>query len=494
MSLKKSLVMSTALAAFAIPAQADISPDDVWGLMQEYYTSAGLTVTAKETAQGSDLILRDVVMTFPNETGDAVLTIPELRLADDGGEVTLTMSDKARGVMSNTALDGSEAKTEIELIQTDLVAQISGDVDDMKIVFDLPAMAIEARTDQPAGLNGEESLPVTMRFTAENLRGTETVTSGMGMQVASDFQIERLGYTATGADPQGEGTFTSSGEINDATMKFDMKTPEDAASTDLATALENGMRMSGEMKFGQSTGSSEADGPMGAMTTKTTAQTGTLAFNMDQTGARYCVSSAEATADVAMPSLPFPIHLDMASATGGLQIPMVPGEAAPVGVELRMENVTVNDEVWAMFDPSGHLPRTPASIVVDLEGMGKVTGEIGASVDMAATGQVPFELQSVALKSLQVKLMGADLTGSGAATIDNAAGIPMPAGAVDLRLEGGNALIDNLVATGLLPSDQLMGVRMMLGLFAVPAGDDVLTSKIEMREDGGVYANGQRLR
>ena len=38
-----------------------------------------------------------------------------------------------------------------------------------------------------------------------------------------------------------------------------------------------------------------------------------------------------------------------------------------------------------------------------------------------------------------------------------------------------------------------MGVRMMLGLFAVPEGNDGYVSKIEMREDGGLYANGQRL-
>jgi hypothetical protein len=39
-----------------------------------------------------------------------------------------------------------------------------------------------------------------------------------------------------------------------------------------------------------------------------------------------------------------------------------------------------------------------------------------------------------------------------------------------------------------------MGARMMMGLFAVPAGDDVLTSVIEVNEQGHVLANGQRLK
>ena len=54
-------------------------------------------------------------------------------------------------------------------------------------------------------------------------------------------------------------------------------------------------------------------------------------------------------------------------------------------------------------------------------------------------------------------------------------------------------IVDKLVAMGLIPEDQAMGARMMMGMFAVPSGEDELTSKIEFKEDGGVYANGQRI-
>ena len=48
---------------------------------------------------------------------------------------------------------------------------------------------------------------------------------------------------------------------------------------------------------------------------------------------------------------------------------------------------------------------------------------------------------------------------------------------------------------GLLPEDQAMGARMMMGMFAVTGqGEDTLTSKIEVTGDGQVKANGQRLR
>lgn len=73
-------------------------------------------------------------------------------------------------------------------------------------------------------------------------------------------------------------------------------------------------------------------------------------------------------------------------------------------------------------------------------------------------------------------------------------GVPQPVGGIDLTLVGGNALIDKLVAVGLVPEQQAMGARMMLGLLAVP-GDtpDTLNSKIEINEMGHILANGQRI-
>jgi hypothetical protein len=71
----------------------------------------------------------------------------------------------------------------------------------------------------------------------------------------------------------------------------------------------------------------------------------------------------------------------------------------------------------------------------------------------------------------------------------------MPAGTINLMLVGGNGLLDTLVSMGLVPEDQAMGARMMLGLFARPGdGADTLVSEITFQEDGAILANGQRIR
>ena len=109
-------------------------------------------------------------------------------------------------------------------------------------------------------------------------------------------------------------------------------------------------------------------------------------------------------------------------------------------------------------------------------------------------------MNSIDINALELTAAGASLTGTGAFEIDNSdtqtfSGMPKPVGAVDLKLVGGNGLIDKLVAMGLLPEDQAMGARMMMGLFTIPSGKpDTLTSKIEVNDQGHVLANGQRLR
>ena len=103
------------------------------------------------------------------------------------------------------------------------------------------------------------------------------------------------------------------------------------------------------------------------------------------------------------------------------------------------------------------------------------------------------------LKTLLVDAAGAKLSGTGDFTFDNTdlatfGGVPRPTGAVDLQLAGANGLLDKLVAMGLLPQEQAMGARMMMGLFAVPGeAEDTLSSKIEINDQGHVLANGQRI-
>ena len=170
---------------------------------------------------------------------------------------------------------------------------------------------------------------------------------------------------------------------------------------------------------------------------------------------------------------------------------------------LELSDFTMSDQLWSMIDPAGQLPRDPATLRVDLDGTGRLFLDLldpGEVEDLEGRDSVPGEVESLTLNALVLELAGARLSGEGAFTFDSDdlesfGGAPAPEGTLDLRLVGGNALLENLVAMGLVPEDQASGMRMMMGLFARPGeGEDELVSRIEVTEDGQIIANGQRLK
>ena len=77
---------------------------------------------------------------------------------------------------------------------------------------------------------------------------------------------------------------------------------------------------------------------------------------------------------------------------------------------------------------------------------------------------------------------------------ENNLAIPTLVGSIFINASGINALIQSLGEMGLLPAQQAGFAQMMLGMFTVP-GDapDTLKTEIQLTEDGGILANGQRL-
>jgi hypothetical protein len=109
--------------------------------------------------------------------------------------------------------------------------------------------------------------------------------------------------------------------------------------------------------------------------------------------------------------------------------------------------------------------------------------------------EAPGQINSLDINKVLLTLAGAELSGEGAFTFNNSGPVPMPAGTMNMMLTGANGLLDTLVNMGLVPEEQAMGARMMMGLFAKPGnGPDTLVSEIEVQENGAVLANGQRIR
>jgi hypothetical protein len=259
--------------------------------------------------------------------------------------------------------------------------------------------------------------------------------------------------------------------------------------------VANGFSLEGRFAYDASAYDFSGDAVDGPFRFAGTAESGSFEISMGEDGIAYETATGPQSLQMTGGEIPFPLSLTIAETGGRLAFPIVPGEE-PQGfaVSTRVVGLMPDETIWNMFDPAAQLPREPATVVVDL------TGEVILSEDVFDPAYAedpsgpPGSVEAVALNELRLEVGGATLSGTGDFEFVQTGMMPQPVGQVDLILVGGNALIDRLVGMGLLPAEQAMGARMMLGLFARPGeGEDELTTTIEMREDGSVFANGQRI-
>ncbi|MGO4851698.1 DUF2125 domain-containing protein [Phaeovulum sp. W22_SRMD_FR3] len=500
----KSTVAIAALSAMLLPGAgaAAVTADEVWQSWVDYYTALGYEVnTASDKMMGDTLVLTDIDLSMVSEIGETnsekvrtetKISIPEARMKEMGdGTVEVTLSNQMPMTSKTEVPDGDPINTEMMIAQQGLKMTASGEVGDISYAMKADEVAVEMTGFEAV----ETDVPAKMRFAMNGIVGTYTMASDDEAQsITSDMTAASADLTVSGADPEANSTINMTANAKDVKITSDMSLPEGLDMADFGPALEAGFAMSASLAYGASTMSANFDGAEGKGTMSSSGESGAFMMDLSSAGMTYDASAKGTKAELTTAQLPFPISFGLDDAAFKIAMPLSASEEpADMALVLKLAGLSLSDQIWGMFDPSGQLPHDPATLHVDLSGKAKLTANLFNPEEMTALESSPFEPQSATLNTLEVTAAGASLTGTGAATFDNSMGMPMPKGAVDLKLVGGNKLIDTLVAMALLPDEQAMGARMMLGLFAVPAGDDVLTSKIEMRDDGGLYANGQRL-
>lgn len=487
------------LALAAQPALA-ITPEEVWSDWQDLFERYGSNVaTGDVTEEGGALVVPDLVLSFdaaPDGSGKAEIGTIAFRDIGDG-RVAVEMPEEFRVESTFATPEGDEGSVSLTVRQPGLSLVASGDSSRISYSYEGPElsfgdMAIRA-PDMPE--DGQMIVDVGLydfagRFDLESA-GDRAYTSRVEAgRLAMSINAEMM-------EDGGEGNFAFDLTVSDLVQDATGAVGQIAMDMGLGAMVAGGMRQSGSGSYGPLTYTLRGDGPDGTVEVATSAERGMLAGAIGPAGLSYSASSENVTTTVGGSVLPMPpLAFSMAESSGSLTIPLVPGEEAQeFGVVIRLVDLAVDEMLWMMFDPQGAVPHDPATLVIDLGGTAKITEDF---TDPAFAGNAetpPGELLSVDINEVQLKLAGAELTGDGAFTFDNSTGMPQPAGQVNMQLDGANALLDALVGIGLLPEEQAMGARMMMGLFARPGeGEDSLVSTIEVNEDGSVLANGQRIR
>jgi hypothetical protein len=490
-----------AAPAFAIlmsgTAHAALTADQVWQSWKDAGALVGLTVSAATENNSGGVLTLNGVSIAPE--GMAGLTISDMTLteASDGSVAIVPGADI--GVTMTGDTEGSVKLTHDGLTLTAREA-------DGGLAYDYAAAKLDVVYDSTypgMSFDGSEAPKVTaagnVGFT--NLSGTYSDTPGTNRTFGLDIKADMLAYNTSQDDPGMELKQTSTSETQGIDMSFDLALPSTialmaiASPADFTTALNEGLSLTLSTKQGESSGTMKQENQFMPMdlVMKAGGGEGTVLFNKDAFSVKSMATGLEIESGAGM--MPVPVKVTSGPMQFDMTSPVIATEAAgDYSFVLKLADFSLNEEAWAMFDPQAALPRDAAQIAIDISGKTKI--DLPGLITAEESGMPPPvpAPESLNITELGLKVAGAALAGTGAFTFDNSMGMPMPLGEANVTVTGANALIDGLIATGLMSEDDAMGARMMMGMFMVPgANPDELTSKIEAKEGMQILVNGQPL-
>lgn len=503
MKQRKSLGATTAmLLLMSGAAQADVTGAEVWANWKSSAEGMGQVLTpGSEEQSGDTLVITDLRMSA--EATDMTLTgtIDRVEFVDQSdGTVLVTLSDSYAMQISMAPEENVKVNMTMQISQPDISILASGG--DGTFLYDFSGPEVQV-TVNDVTVNGEP-LEMGGKIIVSEVAGSYAVTEGGDMdRIVSEVSAANVTVDIDANEPDGGGTFTLDAEFADLVATSDGNLGMMGAMEELPQLLAAGFKTAGDFRHGAATYAVNFQDGDETFQLRATSDAGLLAVSLDSEAVSYEVGNTGLDVTMSGSEIPLPeITAGFAEFGFGFLMPLAKSDAPQdFGMKVTLAGLSVSDMIWSLADPAGALPHDPATLILDIKGKANWLIDVMDPEAAAMMGdEMPAELHALDLSELKVALVGAELTGSGGFTFDNSNletfdGLPAPTGSIDLTLVGGNALIDKLVAMGLIPEDQAMGARMMLGLFARPGGgEDTLTSKIEVDgATGAISANGQRL-
>lgn len=483
-------------------ALADVTAYQAW---DRYKTLMGAYMgqdieTASERMEGDTLVIRDVALSSSQGGAEITGLIPEMRLRENGdGTVTVSQSDSFLLRLTQPVENADPIEMELRLDIPDLTATVSEQDGMTKVVSsesDIEIMLVSTLTDD------DTRLPVRGTIAMNGFSDSYLIDEGDRPVIEYAGSVESIYANFTSDFPDGSGSLNIDMAADGLKMKAKGNALTVFGTVDMARRFSGNAFAETRVSYESVSADIDLDYEDDQGTFKLTGGPSFADMSLSGKEFVYKSNSGDIKVSISGSQLPLPvIEIGVASGDLNMRLPLRPSDT-PGNFELvfSLNDLTVGDPVWNLFDPTGRLPRDPAKIALDLSGKGRWLLEIMDPDLESDMDEIPAEIESVNLNSLALSAAGATISGEGALTLDNDRTSsfgpgPAMAGGVNLSMTGLDGLLNNLSAMGLLADEQAEGIRMMMGLFARPGdGPDSLVSVIEVTEDGQVLANGQRIR
>ncbi len=491
------------------PALADITPDDAWTIWQAQAKALGLTLDAEETREGDSLQIGEMTLsaTLPMNIATLSISFTGPRFSPNGrGAVTVSLPAKSQVKFAASITGTGDVEATLLMTRINESIVMSGIPEIVKSRWESDGMRLNL-TGLSSGGETYDVFSVAMDSGPYQIDSTTTLGDILVIDYTSENDSYNLAYEYTiGSGDEAIGE-TGTDSATDISTRFFLVLPLDGLRfTDLHTQLRNALSLSytGDLATYQSKQISSLGGQVTTSITQAIATYHTT-LSFGSSGLAIDATTGPIVADVMIandgPELNF--SFQAASAAGGLAFPLLQSDTPQNARYLMaMQDIRFNPEFWQLFDASDKLDHTPMSLKMEMSGTVDIFVDllnfaVLMFVDNASDVILP---SSFNLDTLSLSALGSEMTANGAFTFDKSDmitydGIPRPDGLFELQLQGGNALLDQLIAANLVTKEQVLGIRMALSLIGQPGdSEDSLTSKIELTPEGHITANGQRLK
>lgn len=500
--MTRSILLGSSLAlsaVLAVPAAADVSAADVWANQQAYVGAFGLRLTG--TLEGDTLTAPKAVAIFPMGLGSFELTGDDIEMRDAGdGTVSISYPSPYGIDFSGFVEDGGTFSGRLLMTHSGYDIAASGEPGDVTYETTGTDLRLEM---QEFTLSGDMNMDLSGIISVDQFTSSNRVTEGDMLTLASNSETGTTQIQVIVTDADAGVISTSEQTVQPTSTSLQAAMPTGGIDLfNLSAALRDGLSIDLSTE-GEGTSSEDVTMMDGDLFSRQITNIGsqTSRIMLDASGLSLSGTGNDMAFEIEQPfMMPMPISFAMADVNMDIKLPLnASDDAQSFRVLMGLEGITLDEELWALFDPMGSFDRGPADFVLDVSGEGTLGIDL---LDFEALEDVegvpPIEVSSVSLDTLRLTAVGAEATAEGAATFDwtdftTIPGIARPEGQVTINATGVNALLDTLIEMGFVGPDDAMGARMMMGIFAEAVGEDAIRSVLEINAEGQVFANGQRL-
>ncbi len=485
--------LSALALCVASPALSQTSALELWEEWQVQAATGEQTIAATATPTATGLTLTDVTADYDDGVVQTRGEIDEIVLTENAdGTVSIAFSELYSMTFTfEESVGAPPGNIEIQIRHDGLEMQVSGDAGARVYTYSADSLTFSegaiwgggseppdieldiVMTDVAATYNIIGTDPSTQRFTSEGSLGGMSLIAEV-TPPAGEQGLFKIGMVL------GAVTSSSSGSIM-ALTNFDpvnQGIPEGFEATGQATYASIGMEFLFDFEGDTAQGSyTNTGGSIGVGFTPER-----ITYDIAANGMQTQISGSE---------IPVPIEISARSTELSFEIPLAASDAVQdIRLRLGINELMAGEQLLGMVDPGQAFPRDPASFILD------ATGQLQLFVDLLAMdpGQMqsaPGEIRALTVNEMRLSVGGAELSGTADFTFAPDQMIPMPVGRADLQLSGGNALLDALIAGGLVPQAQGEMARGMTNVFARPgASPDTLETTVEFGAGGSITANG----